>query len=719
MANLEKIREYIIQTIKDDGNRKIPAGIIVRNVMNNHYGVNKREIYTCIDLMEKNEELKKLYDDKYVLGYIDAPIDMSVVYEGVISINSVGDGFIKRILEDDSEVDYYVNKRHVGSALRNDIVKFALLQKEPTPRGHLEAAVLEVCERSKDFIVGTIKINYADNSYEVIPDDAKFHLEIELDSISGLVDGEKILIKFAHFDDKKAYGTVSRILGHANDIGVDIESIVYDNGVPIDFDKTAVAQSKTLKFEITDHDRQVRRDITDRKIVSIDPASSKDLDDAVYVERLANGKYFLGVSIADVSAYVQPDTPLNDSAFDRGTSVYLVDRVIPMLPHNISDNLCSLNPNEDKMCITCDMIVDIDGRIMWWDVYPAIMRNHYRFSYDEVNDFFNNAKTNPSIPSDVYQQLSEAKQLHEILRHRKEQQGYIEFDIKEASIVQDEKGVPVDIVIKTTGTAQKMIEDFMVAANETVTRYAQENDLPFIYRTHDKPDLKKIGMFLIETKKLGFKIDIDYDNLNSKQIAGWIEANKDSPKLSLLNKLLLRSMQKAKYSTENIGHFGLALENYTHFTSPIRRYSDLIVHRLFWMYMFDKERYTDAQRAELKSSLNEIADRCNLCEARQVTTERDVNAAKFAEYMSFRIGEEYNGVISAVTSFGFFVELENTIEGLVSIKNITDDFYKYNEETMMLIGNRTGRKFTLGQEVRIKVVSASKQDRKIDFKLVN
>lgn len=718
MATFENIREYIIQAIKDDGNRKIPAGIIVRNVMNNHYGVTKREVYNAIDIMEENEELRKLYDDKYVLGYIDAPVDMSQTFEGVISINSSGDGFIRRILEDNSEIDYYVNKRHLANALRNDLVRFALLKKEPTPKGLQEASVLEVITRSKDYLVATIEINYSDNNYVVIPDDQKFRLNIVLDSIEGLVDGEKVLIKISSFDETNAYGVVSKVLGHRNDIGLDVSSIVYDNGVPVEFADNVIEESRKLKFEITDHDRKVRTDITNRKIISIDPETSKDLDDAVYVERLANGKYFLGVSIADVSYYVQQSTKLDESAYERGTSVYLVDRVIPMLPHNISDNLCSLNPNEDKMCITCDMIIDIDGTVMWYDVYPAIMRNHQRFSYDEVNAYFEQSITKPEIDSTIYNQLSEAKQLHEILRRKKEREGYIEFDIKEPKIIQDEKGVPIDIEIKQSGTAQKMIEDFMVAANETVTKYAIKNELPFIYRIHDKPDLKKISMFLIETRKLGFKIDIDYDNLNSKQIAKWIEDNKDSPRLYLLNKLLLRSMQKAKYSVENIGHFGLALENYTHFTSPIRRYSDLIVHRIFWTYMFDRESYSDEQRLTLKNNLRDITEECNLCEARQVTTERDVNSAKFAEYMSYRIGEEYDGIISAVTSFGFFVELENTIEGLVSIKNIDDDFYTYNEETMTLIGKKLGKVFTLGKKVRIKVLSASKQDRKIDFKLI-
>ena len=717
MVDLKTVREYIIQVIKDDGNRKIPAGIIVRNVMQNHYGVNKRDIYNCIDWMLEEGELKKTYDDKIVIGYLDAPVDMSVIYEGVITLNSVGDGFIKRILDDGTEEEYYVNKKHVYNALRNDIVQFAKLQKEDTFKGLPEAAVINVMERSKDFLVGEIQINN-DDTYTIIPDDQKIHLNIILDSIDGLVSGEKLLIHINSYDEHNIYGAVAKIIGHKNDVGADVESIVYENGVPVEFNDATLDAARKLKFEITDHDKQVRRDITDRPIISIDPETSKDLDDAVFVQRLANGKYFLGVSIADVSYYVQPDSVLNETAFDRGTSVYLVDRVIPMLPHKISDDLCSLNPHEKKMCITCDMIIDIDGTIMWYDVYPAIMLNHQRFSYDQVNAYFNDTIVDKNIDPSIYNQLSEAKELHKILRARKEKEGYIDFDIKEAKIVQDEKGVPIDIVIKQSGTAQKMIEDFMVAANEAVTRYANDNELPFIYRTHDKPDLKKISNFLIETRKLGFKIDIDYDNLDSKQIAKWIEDNKNSPKLFLLNKLLLRSMQKAKYSTENIGHFGLALKNYTHFTSPIRRYSDLIVHRIFSMYMFDRNSYTDEQRLELKNSLSDITEECNFCEVRQVATERDVNAAKFAEYMSYRIGLEYEGIISAVTSFGFFVELDNTIEGLVSIKNMEDDFYTYNEETMTLIGRRFGKVYTLGKKVKVKVVGASKYDRKIDFKLI-
>lgn len=717
MAEQSKIREYIIDLIKSEGNRKIPAGIIVRNLMNNHYDVSKKGIYACIDQMLADGELKKLNDDKLVLGYIDAPIEMSEIYEGIITIVSSGDGFIKRILEDGTEEEYYVNKKHVYNALRNDLVQFAKMQKEPV-KGLQEAAVINVIERSKDFFVGEFNL-LPDGTYKVVPDDGRLYLNVVLDSIDGLVDGEKLLIYIQRYDDHNLYGSVSKVIGHKNDVGADVESIVYENGVPIDFDDKAMQQARVLKFEITEHDKLVRRDITDRPIVSIDPETSKDLDDAVFVQRMANGKYFLGVSIADVSYYVQPQTYLNESAFTRGTSVYLVDRVIPMLPHNISDNLCSLNPHEKKMCITCDMIIDIDGTIVWYDVYPAIMVNHQRFSYDQVNAYFHEAKTEPSVPMNIYNQLSEARELHKILRKKKQEEGYIEFDIKEPKIIQDEKGVPIDIVIKQSGTAQRMIEDFMVAANEAVTRYANDNELPFIYRTHDKPNLEKISALLIETRKLGFKIDLNYDELNSKQVAKWIQDNQNSPKLSLLNKILLRSMQKAKYSTENIGHFGLALQNYTHFTSPIRRYSDLIVHRIFWMYMFDRESYTDQQRLELKNNLKEYTDQCNLCETREVATERDVNAAKFAEYMSFRIGNEYEGIISAVTSFGFFVELDNTIEGLVSIKNMDDDFYTYNPENMTLVGRRWGKVYTLGKKVKIRVVSASKQERKIDFKLID
>lgn len=719
MSNNKNIRDLIIQVIQDDGNRKIPPGIIVRKIIDKFPYISKNKIFQTIDEMIAKEELKTTLDQKVVLGYLDAEVDMSEVFEGTISINSHQDGFISLYDEDNNIIEeFYVNKIHVHSALKGDVVKFALLKKEVPQHELREASVVEIVKRQKSSLVAEILVD--DESYQVIPDDSRFYLDIEIINLDGIQNNDKVILDIVKYDKNKVITKISKVIGSKNALGVDIESIVYENCVPTNFSEQAILESEKLKFEITSKDSKLRKDIRDRKIVTIDPATSKDLDDAIFVKKLPNDCYLLSVSIADVASYVKPNTNLDEDAFTRATSVYLVDRVIPMLPHNISDNLCSLNPHEDKMALTCDMCINKNGEIIDIDVFPSIMRNHHRFSYDEVNEIFTNNITNANnIDSDILDQLWIGHELHNILRKRKHDLGYIEFDIKEPYIKLNEQGVPIEISVKKSGTAQKMVEDFMVCCNEAVTLFAKQHNLPFVFRTHDKPENKKINLFLIESKKIGFFCEIDYANLKSKDLLYLLEKNKDHTEFKLFNKLLLRSMQKAKYTTENIGHFGLAIDHYTHFTSPIRRYSDLIIHRIFWMYLFDKESYSDSQRIEIKSKLDEITKQCNLCEIRQVETERAVNSMKFAEYMSYHIGQEFEGTISTIVSYGFFVELDNMIEGLVLIKNIGDDFYVFNEQTMTLIGRRNHKVYTLGKKVKIRVIGANKQDRKIDFQVIN
>lgn len=717
--NNNEIKKIIIKTIQDDGNRRILPGIIVKKITNEYYNINKRSIFNMIDNMIDSGELKQL-GDKVILGYIDAPIDMSKIYQGTVSNITINSDAFITVYDDNQNVatDFYVNKIHVNGAIKGDIVKFALLQKDVSLTDRKEAAILEIIKRQKETFVATIELD--DESYLVIPDDKRIYLDIIVDNLSDIHNNDKVLLKIDSFDNKSLFTSIIKTLGNSNNSGIDIMSVAYENNVPIEFSEDVILESEKLKFNITSKDLQVRKDIRDRQIITIDPATSKDLDDAIFVKKLPNGNYFLSVSIADVSYYVQPGTKLDESAYSRGTSVYLIDHVIPMLPHNISDNLCSLNPHENKMTLTCDVEINHHGEIIDFDVFPSIINNHHRFSYDEVNELFANNFVDNShkLDSSLIDQLKIAKELHLILRKKKSDLGYIEFDIKEPVITLDDQGRPIAIDVKKSGIAQKMVEDFMVVANETVTLFAQKNNLDFIYRIHDKPDLKKITTFLIEAKKLGFICQFDYNNLSSKDFLELLKTNSNHPEFNLFNKLLLHAMQKAKYSVDNIGHFGLALENYTHFTSPIRRYADLIVHRIFWMFIFAKNEYSENQRFELKQQLSLIADECNLCEIRQVETERNVNAMKFAEYMSYHIGQTYEGVVSAIVSFGMFVELPNLIEGLVMIKNIGDDFYVFNPDNLTLVGQKSNKIYSLGSKVKVQVIGANKQDRKIDFKLI-
>ncbi len=710
------IRSLIINVIKQDGNKKIPIGIIVKKIHEIDKKIKKDKIFPVIYKMLDDGELVRIFENKVVLGHLNYERDMSKTYSGILSINSAGDGFIKSIVND-QEVEFYVYRKNLLNALRNDEVEFVKLKKDKNENELEEVAITNILKRSKQSLVVTANLNEK-FEFEFIPDDLKFYLKIVLDGEHNFKDGDKLLLKIVDYKNDIAIAKLDKIIGNTNDVGTDVMSILYENGVPMHFSDETIKLSNELKFKITDFDNKYRRDIRDRMIISIDPETSKDLDDAIYVKKLDNGNYFLGVSIADVSSYVQINTSIDEDAILRGTSVYYLNKVIPMLPFNISDHLCSLNQDEEKMCLTCDMEFDKQGNILSYNVFPAIMQNKCRMSYDEVNDFYNKNIKRDGVCEEIYDQLLISKELHEILRTKNITNGYIDFEIKEPKIILDNDGVPIDIQIKKSGIAQKMIEDFMISANQCVTMFANDLKIPFVYRIHDKPEFKKYENFIIESKKLNFKILFDYHTLTPRKVYETLEANKDNENINILRKLMLRLMQKAKYSTQNIGHFGLALQDYTHFTSPIRRYSDLLIHRILWYFVFAKDYYSDEERQVLRNKINDLIDQCNLTEIRQVNSERDINSFKFAEYMSYRIGEEYEGVISAVVSFGIFVELDNTIEGLISIKNLDDDYYTYIPENLTLVGRKNNHIFTIGQKVKIRVISANKMTRKIDFKLI-
>lgn len=715
-SNLD-LKQIILDVVKNEQRRPIPAGIVVKKIITKHPNINKPSIYSKIDYLISDGSLRHDMRGKIILGYEDAPKDMSSIKVGTLSITSNGDGFIQSTLEDGSTISYYVNKKHLQGGLKGDTVEFVKLLKEPK-NGVYDASILNILERNKTYFVGEIQI-FADGKYDIKLDDCKVYQNVRLDSIDNLLDGYKILIQVAKFSEKEIYGKAVKVIGHKNDVGSDILSVIIENSIPYETNEEITQIANAIKFKIDDKDLKLRKDITNRPIVSIDPITSKDLDDAIYVKKLADGNFLLGVSIADVSYYVNLDSNLDKEAFNKGTSVYLVDRVIPMLPHNLSNNICSLNPNQKRMALTCDMVIDKHGNFKSIDLYPSIIQSQVKFGYEQVNEYYETKERVVQTSDEVYQVLDDAKQLHHVLRNKKRHDGYVDFEINEPYIVLDKTGFPVDIKIKLRGTAQKMIEDFMIAANEAVTVQAEKWDLPFIFRVHEKPDEKRIKSFLVEAKKMMFKINIkDDQELEPRDIAKWIDDNQESPKFQLLSKLLLRAMQKANYSTNNIGHFGLASKNYTHFTSPIRRYSDLIVHRIFWMFVFDKNSYSDAQRQKLMNELNDICEQCNETEIRAVKVERDVNALKFAEYMTKHLGEEYDAIASTITSFGIFVELQNTIEGLVSIKNMNDDFYTYDDQQMILIGKKFHKIFTLGTPLKVKAIGANKLERKIDFEII-
>lgn len=711
----QKLIDEIINIVKNEKGKPIPSGIIFSKLKGKYH---KSTFYDCINFLVDDNSLRKLFSGKIVMGYENGAILKDTAFEGIIFLNSKGDGFVKK--ENSETSDVYVNRKNINGALNGDKVVACLMDKSTklSDSNLKDGVVLKVIERNKDFFTGTFIKNK--EGYNVVFDDEKNKLKVILDDIDGLVDGHKILVKIGMINDGVAYGTVSKIIGHKNSVGTDILSIVYDAGLEPEFSDQVINESKLIPNIIPQDEYLKRVDLRELDIITIDPATSKDLDDAIYVKKIGSNLYKLYVCIADVSHYVRPNSLIDQEAFKRGTSVYLVNQVIPMLPHNLSNDICSLNPNEDRLSMVCEMDIDNQGNFRYINVYNAVINSKRRFAYEEINDYLLGLNLLENDGNNIKELIAKFIELFNILKIKREKLGYINFEIPEPKIILDENEKIIDIQQKKSGIAQNAIECFMVAANEAVT--IKFNNLKvnsdFIYRVHEKPDEKKIKAFEIEADKLNFKFDKDVKNIKPNTISNWLKNNKNNPNQELINMILLRTMAKAKYSTTNDYHFGLALENYTHFTSPIRRYSDLIVHRLYKMYLLNKDEYSNDNRIDLNSNLNKICEQTTKTEIVATNTERDVNSMKFAEYMENKIGATFNGFVSYITSFGIFVQLENTIEGMARVENVLGDYYEFDETKTIYIGRKTRKILTLGTHVTIKVIGSNKVTKKIDFEII-
>lgn len=711
---MNKLDQIIIEFIKNENNRPVSKKILITKIQKVHKDIEVKNIFHSIRFLEKNKKIVTLISGKLVLPYDSGKIISDSEGTGEISINSYGDGFIK-IHNDDSR-EIFIYRDNVKNALNGDIVEF--VETDAVSKNNLTNGIItKVIKRAKDIFVG--EFVKTDEGYNVILNDQKVNKKIIIENLSGVVDGHKIVLKAIEYRDDSIIAEVVRIIGHKNDVGIDILSILCDNKIEPEFSKEILDFAHDISKDIPEEERKKRKDLTNLPFITIDPETSKDLDDAICVKK-ENNDYRLWVSIADVSHYVTPNSLIDVEALKRGTSIYLVNKVVPMLPHNLSNDICSLNPHEERLTLTCEMLIDSNGNFKTIDVYPSIFINKRRFSYDEVNKYFSKELSFEEENLEIIEVLNSSFNLYEILRVNFKKRGYINFDIKEPKIILDDQERPIDIKLYERGDAQMMIENFMVAANEAVTINFQKYKIPFIYRVHDKPDPNKLKSFAVEAKKLNFKIDSEIKEIKPNTIARWIEENKESYSSQLINKLLLRVMAKAEYLTSNIGHFGLASSFYTHFTSPIRRYPDLIVHRLYRMFVFERHLYNDSDRNSLLSQLNNICSLSSSSEQKAVSIEREVNALKFAEYMEKHVGDNFKGVISYITSFGIFIELENSIEGLCRIKNIKiNDFFKYNEENTTYIGEKTKTVLSFGLPVLIKVVGANAVSKKIDVEIID
>lgn len=630
---------------------------------------------------------------------------------GVFSGNARGFGFVAI---EGQEEDVFIPADRTGGALHGDRVQIVIDSERRG--GRPEGTVVRILEHANETLVGTYEKGKGYGF--VIPDNQRISKDIFIPQgcSQGAVSGHKVMVKIRNFGEKKGKkpeGVITEILGHIHDPGVDILSIVRAYNLPEDFPGAVKNQLKQIPDEVKKDSWAGRKDLRDLPTVTIDGEEAKDLDDAISIERAGEG-YRLGVHIADVSHYVQEHTPLDEEAFKRGTSVYLVDRVIPMLPHKLSNGICSLNEGEDRLALSCLMEIDSQGNVTGHEIAETVIRSNRRMTYTAVNAIVTDH--DPQVTAE-YAEFAEMfllmKELADILRKKRHARGSIDFDFPESKIVLDEKGKPLEIKAYERNAATRIIEDFMLLANETVAEDYFWQELPFLYRTHDKPDedrMKRLGTFI---NNFGYVLRMPGGQVYPKEIQKLLDKVEGTPEELLISRLTLRSMKQAKYTTENTGHFGLAARYYTHFTSPIRRYPDLQIHRIIKESLHGG--LTGKRISHYEKILPQVAVQTSALERRADEAERETDKLKKVQYMERFIGQEFEGVISGVTSWGFYVELPNTVEGLVHISELRDDYYVFLEERYELSGEMTGKTYKLGQTIRVQLTGCDRFSKTIDF----
>lgn len=726
MMDLESKKNKILALLKDDYYvpMKEKELAIVMQVNPSDRGVFK----DCLNELLSEGKISISKRGKYSLPEHN-------LLKGVFTATQHGYGFVNVEGEDG---DFYIAEKNTNTAMHMDTVlidPYNVVHKNS--RAHFtgarrEAVIVQILERSTDIVVGTY--DAAKHSYGfVIPDNNRINQDIFVpgEHSKGAVNGHKVVVKLTDYgsDHKSPEGKIVEILGHSNDPGVDILSIIRGYDLPTDFPERVYNQAERVPDELIEADYNGRENLTKIDMVTIDGADSKDLDDAVSLS-MDGENYILGVHIADVTNYVKENSALDREALKRGTSVYLTDRVIPMLPHRLCNGICSLNEGVDRLALSCIMTVNPKGEIIDHSIVESVINTNHRMTYDDVNVILTYAKKDELNDdafkrytdlcerySDVKDMLIKMGELAGILREKRQKRGSIDFDLPETKILLDEKGHPTDIKPYDRNAATKLIEDFMLAANETVAEHFYWQELPFVYRSHEKPDIDKVRKLSTFIRNFGYGIKLKDEEVHPKELQKLLSNVADTPEEALISRLTLRSMQRAKYTTECLGHYGLACNYYCHFTSPIRRYPDLQIHRIIKENIRGKLKQDRIEHYE--KILTEVAQQSSVRERVADDAEREVNKLKMAEYMSDHIGEIYEGVISGVTNWGIYVELPNTVEGLVHISKIQGDYFVYKEESYELVGEATGRKFALGQKISICVNSVDLALRTVDFILAD
>ena len=669
---------------------------------------------------EQRRELQEVLDELVCDGKIEVSAKGKYskaegkYLTGIFTAHQRGFGFVTVPGEDE---DIFIPEAQVNGAMHLDTVQVAVT-KGASSEKRREGSIVKILKRGMEQLV--CYYEESKNYGFAVPDNPRFTQDIFIpkEHSMGAVRGHKVVVQITEYgkNGRKPEGKVVEILGHVNDPGTDIMSIVRGYDLPMEFPAKVLKQAERVPDEVSEADMAGRMDLRDWQTVTIDGEDAKDLDDAITLTK-ENGKYTLGVHIADVTNYVQEHSALDVEALNRGTSVYLVDRVIPMLPHKLSNGICSLNAGENRLALSCIMTIDEKGNVVDHTIAETVIKVDRRMSYNSVKkiledkDEAERAKYEELIP--MFELMQE---LAGILRKKRMSRGSIDFDFPETKIILNEQGKPVDIKPYDRNVATKIIEDFMLIANEIVAQDYFWQELPFVYRTHDNPDGEKIKKLATFINNFGYSIHIGQDEVHPKELQKLLIKIEGTPEEALISRLTLRSMKQAKYTTVSTGHFGLATNYYCHFTSPIRRYPDLQIHRIIKDNLRGR---MDAKKiAHYEKILDDVASHSSKTERRAEEAERETDKLKKVEYMSERIGECFEGVISGVTEWGFYVELPNTIEGLVHVTSLKDDYYHYDERSYELIGETTNHRYKLGQKVKVMVEATDKLLRTIDFCVV-
>ena len=704
---LEEQQQKILDLMKDDDYVPMKAKelAMIMRVPKNEYG----DFLEVLGNLELEMKIQKNRKNRYRLVE-------KTYYDGIYRKNQKGFGFVRL---EDQEDEIYISKENSLNALNGDRVLIEILEESNKVKS-AEGKVVRILKHEKDTVVGIFQNNKSFGF--VVPDDRSFGTDIFISkkNFGKARDNHKVLVKITKYpqNGKNAEGKIIEVLGNVNEAGVDMLSLIKEYNLPSTFPEEVVQEAKKFGDTIDEKDIPNRVDFRDREIFTIDGEDAKDLDDAVRVEKLDNGNYKLEVHIADVSYYVKENSLLDREALIRGTSIYMLGRVIPMLPRELSNGLCSLNEGEDRYTLSCIMEIDQKGNVVSGEVVKGIIKVTKRMSYNDVQAILDGNETVINHYKPYIQEFKNMEELAIILKNRRMEQGYLNLDIPESKIGLDIDGKVVSVGKYETSFANEIIEQFMLSANETIAEKFYWLQAPFIYRVHEKPDIEKIqelNKFLIN---FGLKIKANKDNIYPKEFAKILEETKGKEEEKVVSNLVLRTLKLARYEAENKGHFGIASKYYCHFTSPIRRYPDLFIHRVISKYL--EENY-DVKENWIEEHQKEAEDRAKQSSEREkiaTKVEREAEDLKKAEYMESRIGEEYEGIVSSITSFGMFVELENTIEGLIRFDDLGDEYFIYDEDRKQLIGEHSNKVYKIGDKVKIRVKKASKILRQIDFEII-